>query len=137
MTAPLFRIVLALPLALAGALACAGSAGAQGQGQGTTRITEEPVVSQPPPFSTQGKTVVVPRTRIEIDEGGRKITSGDPLRRKAPKPEAEGEAGIEVEAEPEAAPEVEAAPDPGCRGSKILCGDPLRRKQKKREKAAE
>jgi hypothetical protein len=123
MTAPSLRIVAILPLAFAGALLCAGSAGAQA----TTRITEEPVVSQPPPFSTRGQTVVVPRTRIEIDEGGRKITSGDPLRRKQAKPEAEGEA----EAEPE------AAPDPGCRGSKILCGDPLRRKQKKREKAGE
>lgn len=123
MTTTLFRIVLVVPLALAGALACAESARAQG----TTRITEEPVVVQPPPFSTRGTTVVVPRTRIEIDEGGRKIAPGDPLRRKAAKPEAGGEAE----------PEVEAAPDPGCRSSKILCGDPLRRKQKKNAKPEE
>jgi flagellar basal body P-ring protein FlgI len=40
------------------------------------RIIEEPVVSQPPPFSS-GRTVVVPRTRIEI--GGR-TEAGDPGR---------------------------------------------------------
>lgn len=115
MTAPMFRFfAAAVPLALAGALAFAGEVRAQP----TTRITEEPVVVQPPPFSTRGTTVVVPRTRIEIDEGG-KIAPGDPLRRKRALPEAESET------------EPEAAPDPGCRGSKILCGDPLRRKQKK------
>ncbi|MEC8369651.1 MAG: PilZ domain-containing protein [Pseudomonadota bacterium] len=35
----------------------------------TVRIIEEPVVSQPPPFSSGGKTVIVPRTRIIIDDG--------------------------------------------------------------------
>ena len=114
MAAPRSRFFAAavVPLALAGALACVG----EGLAQPTTRITEEPAVVQPPPFSTRGTTVVVPRTRIEIDEGG-KIAPGDPLRRKPATPEAE----VETEAEP----------DPACRGSKILCGDPLRRKQKK------
>lgn len=35
----------------------------------TTRVTETPMVSQPPPFSNAGRTVVVPRTTIEVDEG--------------------------------------------------------------------
>jgi len=111
MTALRFRsaLVFASVLVLAGA----GSAWAQG----TTRITEEPAVVQPAPFSATGKTVVVPRTRIEIDEGGRRLKPD--ARRKAARPEAEKE--------------PEAEPDPGCRGSKILCGDPLRRKKKKRE----
>jgi hypothetical protein len=117
MTASLFRFALVWPFVLAGAgLAWAQSAP-------TTRITEEPVVSQPAPFSTTGKTVVVPRTRIEIDEGGKRLKN-DP-RRKTAQPEAEGEGGTEAAPEP--------ALDPGCRGSKILCGDPLRRKKKKRE----
>jgi len=34
----------------------------------TVRIIEEPVVSQPPPFSSGGNTVVVPRTRIIIGD---------------------------------------------------------------------
>jgi len=34
----------------------------------TVRIVEEPMVSQPAPFSS-GRTVVVPRTRIEVEEG--------------------------------------------------------------------
>jgi hypothetical protein len=114
MTAILFRSALVF----ASVLVLAGEAWAQGAP--TTRITEEPVVSQPPPFSATGKTVVVPRTRIEIDEGGRRLKD-DALRRKAAKPEAEKEAEVEPE----------AAPDPGCRGSKILCGDPLRRKKRK------
>jgi flagellar P-ring protein precursor FlgI len=33
------------------------------------RVTEQPQVSQPNPLS-EGDTVVVPRTRIEVDEGG-------------------------------------------------------------------
>ena len=37
------------------------------------RVIEEPVVSQPPPFSS-GQTIVVPRTRIEI--GGRATAAG-------------------------------------------------------------
>lgn len=38
------------------------------QGNLTIRITENPQVSQPNPFSEQGETVVVPRTDIEVDE---------------------------------------------------------------------
>jgi flagellar P-ring protein precursor FlgI len=37
------------------------------QGNLTIRVTETPEVSQPEPFSN-GKTVVVPRTKIEIDD---------------------------------------------------------------------
>ena len=36
----------------------------------TIRITETPQVSQPPPFAMSGETVIVPRTRIEVEEGG-------------------------------------------------------------------
>jgi flagellar P-ring protein precursor FlgI len=36
----------------------------------TVRVTEEPMVSQPGPFSRTGKTVVTPRTRVQVDEGG-------------------------------------------------------------------
>jgi flagellar P-ring protein precursor FlgI len=36
----------------------------------TIRITEAPQVSQPEPFSERGRTVVVPRTGIDVDEGG-------------------------------------------------------------------
>jgi flagellar P-ring protein precursor FlgI len=39
------------------------------QGNLTIKITETPQVSQPNPFSTQGDTVVVPRTDIEINSG--------------------------------------------------------------------
>lgn len=35
----------------------------------TVRTTEAPVVSQPGPFARSGKTVVVPRTRVQVDEG--------------------------------------------------------------------
>ena len=38
-------------------------------GSQTVRIIEEPIVSQPPPFSSGGETVIVPRTRIIIDDG--------------------------------------------------------------------
>ena len=100
-------------------------AGADARAQGTVRVTEEPAVSQPPPFSTRGQTVVVPRTRIEIDEGGSTIRSGDPLKRRQPTSPEETEA--------EAAP----APDPACTHSKILCGDPLRRKKNKTRPARE
>jgi len=41
------------------------------QGNLTVKITETPQVSQPAPFS-QGQTTVVPRTDIEVDEGGDK-----------------------------------------------------------------
>ena len=37
------------------------------QGNLTIRVTETPVVSQPGPFS-EGQTVVVPRTDIQIDD---------------------------------------------------------------------
>lgn len=35
----------------------------------TVRVTEAPQVSQPPPFSS-GRTVVVPRSNVEVSEGG-------------------------------------------------------------------
>lgn len=38
------------------------------QGNLTLRVTEEPIVVQPNPFSRNGDTIVVPRTRAEIDE---------------------------------------------------------------------
>jgi flagellar P-ring protein precursor FlgI len=38
------------------------------QGNLTIRVTETPEVSQPEPFSKNGTTVVVPRTKIEIDD---------------------------------------------------------------------
>ena len=39
------------------------------QGNLTVRITELPQVSQPNPLA-EGETVVVPRTRVEVEEGG-------------------------------------------------------------------
>lgn len=39
------------------------------QGNLTIRITEQPQVSQPAPFSGQGQTTVVPRTQVEVDTG--------------------------------------------------------------------
>lgn len=36
----------------------------------TVRTTEAPEVSQPGPFSRAGRTVVSPRTRVQVDEGG-------------------------------------------------------------------
>ena len=36
----------------------------------TLQVTEAPQVSQPPPFSQGGRTVVVPRSTIKVDEGG-------------------------------------------------------------------
>lgn len=38
------------------------------QGNLTVKITETPQVSQPGPFAERGRTVVVPRTDIEVDE---------------------------------------------------------------------
>lgn len=38
------------------------------QGNLTIAVTETPQVSQPSPFSTQGDTVVVPRTEVTVDE---------------------------------------------------------------------
>ncbi len=35
----------------------------------TVRVTESPVVSQPPAFSSSGTTVVAPRTRIIVNQG--------------------------------------------------------------------
>ncbi len=44
------------------------------QGNLTIRVTEAPQVSQPQPFSQTGTTEVVPRTKIDIDDGkGNKI----------------------------------------------------------------
>jgi len=40
------------------------------QGNLTVRITETPQVSQPEPFSKEGDTVVVPRTNVDVSEGG-------------------------------------------------------------------
>ena len=42
------------------------------QGNLTIRITETPQVSQPGPFTTGGTTTTVPRTRIDVDEKGKK-----------------------------------------------------------------
>jgi flagellar P-ring protein precursor FlgI len=39
------------------------------QGNLTVKITETPQVSQPNPFSSQGQTVVVPRTDLEVNSG--------------------------------------------------------------------
>jgi flagellar P-ring protein FlgI len=45
------------------------------QGNLTIRVTETPEVSQPSPLSKTGKTVVVPRTAIQVDDGkGNKMT---------------------------------------------------------------
>ncbi|MGB0697386.1 MAG: flagellar basal body P-ring protein FlgI [Rhodospirillaceae bacterium] len=38
------------------------------QGNLTIRVTENPIVSQPNPFSQNGETTVVPRTTIEVDQ---------------------------------------------------------------------
>ena len=38
------------------------------QGNLTISISESPQVSQPSPFSTQGNTVVVPRTNVDVNE---------------------------------------------------------------------
>jgi flagellar P-ring protein precursor FlgI len=43
------------------------------QGNLTVTITETPQVSQPMPFSRGGTTVVTPRTRIGVQEDGRKL----------------------------------------------------------------
>jgi len=41
------------------------------QGNLTIRVTETPQVSQPNAFAQQGQTVVVPRTELQVDEGGK------------------------------------------------------------------
>ena len=44
------------------------------QGNLTIRVTETPQVSQPSPFSNTGTTAVVPRTKIDVEEGaGKKL----------------------------------------------------------------
>jgi flagellar P-ring protein FlgI len=43
------------------------------QGNLTVTITETPQVSQPAPFSRLGQTTVVPRTRIGVQEDGKKL----------------------------------------------------------------
>lgn len=40
------------------------------QGNLTVRVTETPQVSQPNPFAEEGETEVVPRTDIQVDDGG-------------------------------------------------------------------
>jgi len=42
------------------------------QGNLTIRVTEAPQVSQPAPFSSGGTTTTVPRTNIQVDDGGDK-----------------------------------------------------------------
>jgi len=42
------------------------------QGNLTIRVTETPQVSQPGPFSSGGTTTTVPRTNIQVDDGGDK-----------------------------------------------------------------
>ena len=49
------------------------------RGAPVVRVIEEPVVSQPPPFSS-GQTVVVPRTRIEIEGGTTGGSAGRTIR---------------------------------------------------------
>lgn len=41
----------------------------------TVRVTETPQVSQPAPFSSGGRTVVVPRTNIEVNGGGGRLVT--------------------------------------------------------------
>lgn len=53
-------------------MALGAGAGPAAAGEQTIRIIESPQVSQPAPFPKGGTTVVVPRTRIEIDEGAAK-----------------------------------------------------------------
>jgi flagellar P-ring protein FlgI len=43
------------------------------QGNLTVTITEQPQVSQPTPFSRGGRTTVVPRTQIGVQEDGKKL----------------------------------------------------------------
>jgi flagellar P-ring protein precursor FlgI len=43
------------------------------QGNLTVTVSETPQVSQPGPFSRNGQTVVVPRTRIGVQEDGKKL----------------------------------------------------------------
>lgn len=68
------------------------SAGPWAAGRGraaglTFRITETPQVSQPGPFSGGGaRTVVVPRTRIEVDEGNGRPPVVTPAAPAAPAP---------------------------------------------------
>ena len=63
-------------LLVAAAIAALGIPAAIAQ---TVRVIEEPLVSQPYPFAG-GQTVVVPRTRIEVHEGGA------PMPKPAPRP---------------------------------------------------
>jgi flagellar P-ring protein precursor FlgI len=39
------------------------------QGHLTIRVSEAPQVSQPSPFAEVGETAVVPRTRVDVDDG--------------------------------------------------------------------
>jgi flagellar P-ring protein precursor FlgI len=50
------------------------------QGNLTIRVTETPQVSQPGAFSSGGQTTTVPRTSVQVDDGGDKklgILSGN------------------------------------------------------------
>lgn len=44
----------------------------------SVRVTEAPQVSQPPPFSSGGSTVVVPRSTVEVDEGNGQLIALPP-----------------------------------------------------------
>ncbi len=119
------------------------------QGAPTVRVIEEPAVVQPPPFATRGETVVVPRTRIEIDEG-KKSPAAEPRPRKKSKSAAAAKEPAAQSSKPDAARPSEAKssppplppareiaapndagkPKPAAK-SKILSGDALGRKQRK------
>lgn len=71
----------------------------------TVRVIEEPLVSQPHPFAG-GQTVVVPRTRIEVDEGSA------PMPKPAPRPTVTAKPVPPVAAPP-------ATPTPASEGTLI------------------
>lgn len=56
-----------LVVAIVGLLAAVSSPSSGAADGVTVRVTEQPAVSQPGPFSNRGRTVVVPRTQIDID----------------------------------------------------------------------
>ena len=143
---PFGRVSVAVVIATVGLF---GLRDALAQGAPTVRVIEEPVVVQPPPFATQGQTVVVPRTRIEIDEGKPKTTEPRPRKKTKSAPAAKEPAGAAPA--PATAPAREAAKQPpplpparevaprkdlataprAAAKSNILSGDALGRRQKK------